>query len=114
MKHPLGSLRTSMLGTIIAALMAWPVHAQSLSNRPIRLITPYSTGVPVDVSARLLVEAISPILGVPVVVENRPRAGGKIAAEALARAEPDGHTLMYGGNTQFVMLPLLDRGFKSY
>ena len=112
MKKVLGAIGSLLLGTLVAAATIWPAHAQSLSNRPIRLITPYSTGGPVDVSARLLVEAISPILGVPVVVDNRPGAGGKIAAEALARAEPDGHTLMYGGNTQFVMLPLLDRGFN--
>ena len=85
------------------------VHAQSLSNRPIRLILPYTPGGPVDLSARVLVDAIAPILGVPVVVENRPGANGKIAAEAVARAEPDGHTLMYGGSTQYVMLPLLDK-----
>ena len=83
--------------------------AQSLGNRPIRMILPYTTGGPVDVSARILAEAISPILGVPVVVENRPGANGKIAMEAVARAEPDGHTLIYGGSTQLVTLPQLDK-----
>ena len=85
------------------------VAAQSLGNRPIRMILPYTTGGPVDVSARILAEAISPILGVPVVVENRPGANGKIAMEAVARAEPDGHTLIYGGSTQLVTLPQLDK-----
>ena len=116
MKHSLRSLGTFMLATALAALMAWPAHAQSLANRPIRLILPYTTGGPVDMSARILVDAIAPLLGVPVVVENRPGANGKIAAEAVARAEPDGHTLMYGGSTQYVMLPLLDKSvnFKPF
>lgn len=111
--------RRLAIALIAAALcngFAAPAHAQALANRPIRLILPYTTGGPVDLSARILVEAISPLLGVPVVVENRPGANGKIAAEAVARAEPDGHTLMYGGSTQYVMLPLLDKSvnFKPF
>ena len=109
-------LANVLIATAVALVSALPAHAQSLANRPIRLILPYTTGGPVDISARILAEAISPILGVPVVVENRPGANGKIAAEAVARAEPDGHTLMYGGSTQYVMLPLLDKSvnFKPF
>jgi tripartite-type tricarboxylate transporter receptor subunit TctC len=103
------SLAKALLGAALLAGIALPANAQSLSNRAIRLVLPYSTGGPVDLSARILAEAISPILGVPVVVENRPGASGKIAAEAVARAEPDGHTLMYGGTTQYITLPLLDK-----
>jgi tripartite-type tricarboxylate transporter receptor subunit TctC len=88
---------------------ASPAGAQSLSNRPMRLILPYTPGGPTDLSARVLAEAVSPLLGVPVVVENRSGASGKIAAEMVAKAEPDGHTLFYGGSTQLVMLPLLDK-----
>lgn len=95
------------------AVSSAPTGAQALGNRPIRIITPYSTGGPVDVASRLIAESMSPILGVPVVIENRPGASGKLAAEAVARAEPDGHTLMYGGNTQYVMLPLLDKSFSA-
>jgi tripartite-type tricarboxylate transporter receptor subunit TctC len=103
-------------GLMLAAALGGPAHAQALANRPVRLILPYTPGGPVDMSARILVDAIAPILGVPVVVENRPGANGKIAAEAVARAEPDGHTLMYGGSTQYVMLPLLDKSvnFKPF
>ena len=102
-------LANVLIATAVALVSALPAHAQVLANRPIRLILPYTTGGPVDITARILAEAISPILGVPVVVENRPGANGKIAAEAVARAEPDGHTLMYGGTTQFIALPLLDK-----
>ncbi len=105
-----------LIGASFLALSSVQVHAQTLANRPIRLILPYTTGGPVDLSARILADAISPILGVPVLVENRPGASGKIAAEALARADPDGHTLMYGGTTQYVALPLLDKtvNFKPF
>ncbi|MBL8382794.1 MAG: tripartite tricarboxylate transporter substrate binding protein [Burkholderiales bacterium] len=112
------SLRSFAGGLLAAAALSVAVPAsqalaQTLGNRPIRIVTPYSTGGPVDVASRLIAESISPILGVPVVIENRPGASGKIAAEAVARAEPDGHTLMYGGNTQYVMLPLLDKSFGA-
>ncbi len=112
MRIAIRSLAAALAGVVLVAAVGTPALAQSLGSRPIRLIVPYSTGGPVDVSARVLVEAISPILGVPVVVETRPGAGGKIAAEIVARAEPDGHTLMYGGNTQYVVLPLLDKSFN--
>ena len=113
-EHGHGSVPMRRLGRAALAIallfaLALPGHAQSLANRPIRLVLPYSTGGPTDLSARLLAEAIGPLLGTQVVVENRPGASGKIAAELVAKAEPDGHTLMYGGSTQFVMLPLLDR-----
>ncbi len=106
----------TLLGAALLLAGALPVGAQSLSNRPIRLVLPYSVGGPVDLSARVLADALSPALGVPVVVENRPGASGKIAAEAVAKAEPDGHTLMYGGSTQYVALPLLDKtvNFKPF
>ncbi len=109
-------LVAALFSALLVAALAAPAHAQTLANRPVRLILPYTPGGPVDMSARILVDAIAPILGVPVVVENRPGANGKIAAEAVARAEPDGHTLMYGGSTQYVMLPLLDKSvnFKPF
>lgn len=86
-----------------------PAGAQSLSARPLRIVMPYAPAGPTDVAFRALGEAMSSILGVPVVMENRPGASGKIAAEAVARAEPDGHTLLVAAATQLVTLPLLDR-----
>ena len=112
MKSAIRLFANALTAMMLAICLLAPALAQSLANRPVRLLVPYSTGGPVDVSARILAEAISPLLGVPVVVETRPGAGGKIAAEIVARAEPDGHTLMYGGNTQYVVLPLLDKSFN--
>lgn len=83
--------------------------SQTLGNRPIKLVVPYTPGGPADAATRILAEEISPILGVPVLVENNPGATGKIAAEAVKNAEPDGHTLLVGGTPQLIILPLLDK-----
>jgi tripartite-type tricarboxylate transporter receptor subunit TctC len=68
--------------------------AQSFPSKPIRLFVPYPAGGAVDVLARTLGDVVSKTWGQPVVVENRPGAGGVIASQALAAAAPDGHTLI--------------------
>lgn len=69
------------------AAAAWP-------TRPIRLIVPYAAGGGTDILARALAEALRPSLPQPIVVENRAGASGVVGSEAVARAEPDGHTLL--------------------
>ncbi|MBY0333470.1 MAG: tripartite tricarboxylate transporter substrate binding protein [Acetobacteraceae bacterium] len=63
-------------------------------DRPIRIIIPFAPGGPTDIVGRPLADLVSAALGVPVVVENRAGAGGAIGTEAVARARPDGHTLL--------------------
>ncbi|WP_424812117.1 Bug family tripartite tricarboxylate transporter substrate binding protein [Roseococcus sp. YIM B11640] len=76
-------------------LLAAPALAQpAWPQRPVRLIVPYAAGGGTDILARALAEAMRPHLPHPIVVENRAGAAGVIGSEVVARAEPDGHTLM--------------------
>ncbi len=84
----------------LAALLAAPAasaHAQAgFPARPLRLVVPYPPGGVTDIMGRLIAEPMGKHLGQPVVVENRPGAGGNIGAIAVAQAEPDGYTLLLG------------------
>lgn len=94
------------LGTLIGALAA-PAWAQSrFPDRPITLIVPFAPGGIADLTARAVGEAMARTLGQPVVVENRPGAGGIVAAQAVASARPDGHTLLLLSNANAVSVGL--------
>lgn len=93
-----GCLSVVLLGSAAAARAQGTAPSWS-PTKPIELIVSVAPGSSVDITARLLAEKLPGILGQPVVVINRPGASGLIAASAVARADPDGHTLLVGSNT---------------
>jgi tripartite-type tricarboxylate transporter receptor subunit TctC len=89
------TLKRSLL-LFACAAAASAALAQSYPNRPIRVIVPQPPGGGFDLVARTLAEPLSRVMGNPVVVENRPGAGMLVGTEAVAKAEPDGYTLLLG------------------
>ena len=85
--------------------------AQAWPSRPVQLVVPYAPGGPVDLSARLLAPKLQQALGQPVVVENKPGAGGNIGAEHVAKSMPDGHTLVLGAIATHAINPALYPNF---
>lgn len=111
--------RRAMLGIAAAAgasaLRATGAFAQDWPSRSLRLVVPLGPGSTLDFSARLLAPLLTERLGQPVIVENRPGAGGNLATHAVARATPDGYTLLYSG-TALAVNPHLYRepGFEPF
>ena len=100
--------RTLLLGAASVLSGAAQAQTSSYPNRPIQLIVAAPPGGPSDVLARQLADNLGKELGQPVVIDNRPGAGGTLAAEAALRAAPDGHTLMMswiGNATAPALLP---------
>ena len=102
-------LQTSLAG---AAALASSAFAQSWPSRPIKLVVPFPPGSSPDYIARLIAEPLAHALGQPVVIDNKPGAGGEIGTGAVARAEPDGYTFLFTIQGPLVTAPMLKKGLN--
>lgn len=99
-----------LVPALLTALALWPVaHAQTFPSKPIRIVVPFGAGGVADLTARTVAGRLAEQLGQSVVIENKPGAGGVVAAETVLKAEPDGHTLLLMSNGTAVSAGL----FKS-
>ena len=111
MSIPLPFTRRALLAMaplLLAAGLPGQASAQgagSYPDRPVTLVVPYTPGGQFDAHARLMAQRMTTLLGQSVVVENRPGAGTTIGAEYVARAKPDGYTLLMAGATMFTIAP---------
>jgi len=102
MRNPRGETIGTILRWTLAATLACAASAplaQSFPERPIRLVVGFTPGGPSDILARALGQKLSERWAQQVVIENRPGAGGNVAAEAVARSAPDGYTWLLGNNS---------------
>ncbi len=94
---------------LLLCCVAGLVSAQDYPSRNVQLIVPFPPGGPTDIVGRLVAQRLSEGLGKPVVVENRPGAGGTVGSAAAAKAAPDGYTLLFGSTSTLAIAPSLYR-----
>jgi len=106
----LDSIRRLVIALIPStALLSCPVSAQDYPTRPIVLVAPFAAAGPTDLIGRIVAQKLGEFLGQRVVVENRPGAGGTLGAGIVARAVPDGYTLLYGSSSTHAIGPALHK-----
>ena len=101
--------RAGSAAIALLAALAAPAGAETrYPERPIMLVVPYGAGGVADTGMRILADKLGPKLGQPVVVDNRPGAGGIIAANTVAKAAPDGYTVLMTGNNNAISVALFN------
>ena len=94
--------RISWVSVVVAGMCSAGVNAQTYPQRPVRVIVPFSTGTAADIVARQLGSRLFEAWGQNLVIENQCGAGGVVGATTVARATPDGHTLLMAGINQAI------------
>ena len=98
---------SAFLAAALAILLAQPGQAQDYPSKPVRLVVPYSAGGGTDFVARTVAERLTASLGQPIVVDNRAGANGATGSDIVAKAAPDGYTLLIGAAGTLVVAPHL-------
>ncbi|KIZ45272.1 MULTISPECIES: tripartite tricarboxylate transporter substrate binding protein [Rhodopseudomonas] len=99
-------MRIIGIAAVIAVFAAGAAQAEvKYPSRPITMVVAFSAGGGTDTAARMIAKDLSVELGQPIVIENRPGAGGAIGAETVVRAAPDGYTLLFGSGSELDVLP---------
>lgn len=106
--------RRLVLGVPLAVVLAGRAFAQSYPDKPVRLVVPFAPGGNADLTGRLFGEALARRLGQQVVIDNRGGAGGAIGAEQVAKASPDGYTIVLGSTGTFLVSPRMTGGREPY
>src|SRR5437868_7300860 len=99
--------RRFVVAAVLIAGMGAAASGEPYSSRPLKMIVPFPPGGPVDVAARIVSQQLPRLLGQPVIVENRAGAAGALGAKAVANAEPDGSTLLFGNISTLVVVPVV-------
>jgi len=102
-------LNRRALVAVLAATLTSAGWAQSFPSKPLRIIVPFGAGGVADLTARTVGQKLSQTLGQPVVIENKPGAGGVGAADTVAKSAPDGHTLLLMSNASAVTATLFNK-----
>ena len=106
-------MQTSIAGAVALGAPSFaPAVSQGWPSRPIKLVVPFPPGSSPDYIARLVAEPLARALGQPVVIDNKPGAGGEIGTGAVARATPDGYTLLFTIQGPLVTAPMLKKGLN--
>jgi len=113
--RPTSPTRRQLVATAALSLaVSWATLAPALSwaqaawpNKPVRIVVPYAPGGANDILARVVAEKLAPVLGQPVLVENKPGAGAAVGTEFVVKAAPDGYTLLMAASGPIVFNPAL-------
>jgi tripartite-type tricarboxylate transporter receptor subunit TctC len=97
----------AVLCCVVVASVATPLRAQTFPDRPIKIVVAYPPGGPTDTVARVATQGLDQQLHQSIVIENMAGAGGRVGTRAVARAAPDGYTLLIGGTNDNAITPLL-------
>ena len=99
---------------VVLSVLGASAQAQWTPTRPIRIVVPYPPGGGSDVAARTISDRVGQKLGQPVIVDNRPGAGGILGTDAVFRAEPVGYTLLLGSSDTIAIAPHLQPELTKY